>query len=66
MSRLDRIGFDVVSICSIKNDDVAVASVGRDGKPPSLVAVEPAFYLCDGHVNVMGFVIERSLWNRFH
>ena len=63
MPGLDWIRFYVVSICCIKNDDVAVASVGGDRESPSLIAVELAFDLCNGHVHVVCFVIARSLWH---
>ena len=57
MARLDWIGFDVVAIRYIEDDDVTVALIGGDGKSTCLITIEFALNILKCHVHVMSFVV---------
>ena len=57
MAGFDGIGFDIVGVYHVEDDHIAIASVGCDGEPTSLVAEELAIEFADGHEDVVGFII---------
>ena len=66
VTRLDGVGFYVVAVDGIENDDVTVAAIGGDGESACLVAVEAPFDVGDRHVDVVRAIIERSLRDSGH
>ena len=57
MARFDGVGFNVVSICCIKNYNITISAVGGDGESACLVAEEFAVDLCDCHVHMVASIV---------
>ena len=61
VSRLDRIGFDVIWVHCVEDHNVIVAAVGSYGKTACLVGEELAFDVDHGHEDHVGFIVVRHL-----
>ena len=66
MSQLDGMGFYVVAVRAVENNNYAVAQIQCDGEVTCLVAVQLAFEVRGCRVDVIGAVVEWCLGDRFH
>ena len=66
VTRFDGVGFDVVGIDDIEDDNVVVTSTGCDWEASSLISEQLAIYLGDGHEHHVGFVVVRCLFRWYH
>ena len=66
VTRFDGVGFDVVGINDVEDDDVVVTSTGCDWKASSLISEQLVVYLGDGHEHYVGFVVVWCLFWWYH
>ena len=66
VTRFDVVGFDVICIVDVEDDDVVVSTIGCHRETACLVCEELAVHFSDGHKNHVDFVVVWCLFVHIH